>query len=173
MRKLLLISILLISIILLSGCGIYNLSFFTLPDDNGFLALVQELDTPYKIGQYMLDNFSYEPHIGKPLSPYQLYLLGKGDCDDFSNFSTFIASYHNYETYQMFMDYEDTRYNHSLAIYKENNKYNFSDNQSYIFLEATNFREIADRYYFPSRDVIWLQYTVYDYDMNIVEQVTK
>ena len=51
MKKIILIIIVLI---LLTGCNeIYNLSNFILPDDAEFLALVEELDTPYKIGQYM------------------------------------------------------------------------------------------------------------------------
>lgn len=167
MKKLL---ILLIFIFFLSGCGIYNLNSFVLPDDIEFLALVQELNTPEKICQYMADNFVYEPH-NILLVPYQLYITKKGDCDDFAIFGIFFANYHNYETYQIALFYKDIRYNHYLAVYKENNKYNFSDNQSYILLEATDFREIANRYNFPLRNIVWLKYIVYDYDMNVVKTV--
>lgn len=167
MKKLILTLIFLL--IFLSGCGFYNLGSFTLPDDIEFITLIQELDTPEKICQYMLENFTFEPHTFR-LTPYQLYITRKGDCDDFSIFGVFFANRHNYETYQMAIFYKDIRYNHYLAIYKENNKYNFSDNQSYIFVETTNFREIADRYNFPLRDVVWLKYIVYNYDMNIIEQ---
>ena len=164
---------LMLIIFLLSGCSIYNLNNFTLPDDAEFLALIQELNEPRKICQYMLDNFTFEPHIGKPLTPYQLYLIRKGDCDDFKNYGLYFANHHNYTTYQIFMIYEDVRHNHCLAIYKENGKFNISDNQSYLFIEATNFREIADRYNFPLRDTIWLEYIVYDYDMNMIERMIK
>ena len=170
MKKLLILLIL--STLLLNGCA-YSLNIFVLPSDTEFCALVEKLDTPRKICRYMLYNFTFEPHAGIPLTPYQLYILRKGDCDDFSNFAVFVANYHGYETYQIAISYENICYNHCLAIYKEDGKYNFSDNQTYIFVETINFREIVDRYNFPSRDVIWLQYIVYDYNMNIVEQVIR
>jgi len=91
------IILLIIILILLTGCsGIYNLNIFILPDDIGFMALIEELDIPEKICQYMADNFTREQH-DYPLTPYQLYITRKGDCDDFSNFAIFIANYHGYE----------------------------------------------------------------------------
>ena len=70
MKKLLVLSILFI--FFLSGCGLglYDLNLFTIPDDAEFLALIQELDTLERIGDYMLDNFETEPHPYITLTPY-------------------------------------------------------------------------------------------------------
>ncbi len=174
MKKILILLIL--SVFLLSGCGIYNLNFFVLPDDAEFLALIQELDTPEKIGDYMLDNFEYEPHPYILLTPYQLYITKKGDCDDFANFARFIAHYHGYETFLIKISYNNYAFNHYLAIYKENGLYNFSDNQHYFLVNYNNFYDIVlldSQWVYDRYGYIWTKYTVYDYNNNIVEQVTK
>ena len=158
-----------IILVLLTGCGgLYNLNNFILPDDAEFLALVEELDTPEKICQYMEDNFTYELHILDPLTPYQLYILRKGDCDDFYNWAAFFANYYGYETYRVMIYQKNTIIKHCIVIYKENNKYNFSDNQYYIFIEAINFKEIVEYdKYLTGKD--WIKYIVYDYWDNKVE----
>jgi len=164
--------LLILSILLLSGCSsIYNLNNFVLSDDAEFLALIQELSTPQKICQYMADNFTYEAHLGKPLDPYQLYLLKKGDCDDFTNFNRYFSNYHGYVTYQISIYYEN--YNgHCITIYKENGSYNFSDNQYYFSVNYNTFIEIVELDCFL-QNLTWSEYIVYDYDMNIIEQVKK
>ena len=166
MKKLILILSLLI---LLSGCGIYNLNFFTLPDDSEFLTLVQELDTPEKICQYMLDNFTIEEHPYMSLTPYRLYIIKKGDCDDFSNFARFMANCHGYETYQIIMSLADSIYKHSIAIYKENGYYTFSELQYYNPYNDTynSFAEIMSLFNG------WSGYIVYDYWNGIVEQAMR
>ena len=168
MKKLIL---LLILVMFLSGYGIYNLNNFTLPNDTDFIALVQELDTPEKICQYMTDNFKSEEHPYITLTPYQLYITRKGDCNDFSTFSVFIANYHGYETYQIKISFENTADKHMLAVYKEN-KYSFSDCEIYCSARYDTFLEII-KYDCYLRDEIWSSYAVYDYDMNIIEQKTN
>jgi len=168
MKKLLFI--LLISIILLSGCGIYNLTFFTLPDDAKFLALIEELDTPEKISDYMLENFTYEIHDFTAQSPYELFISKVGDCDEFSDFGVFFADYHGYKTYQIEI-FDNTLFQHYIAVYDEGIWYSITDNQNYYF-GFDNFREIVD-YVCYIRLKIWTEYIVYDYWNNIVEQVTK
>ena len=170
MKKLLILFILLT--IFLSGCGLYNLNNFVLPDDAEFLALIQELDTPLKICQYMEDNFESEIHLSYDLTPYQLFITQKGDCKDMSDFAKFIANYHGYETYQILISYKDITDNHIITVYKENNKYNFSDNQYYCFANSSNFRLLVDiDSIITTSD--WLSYEVYDYNMNLIEQSTK
>lgn len=156
-------------LILLTGCsGLYGLNSFVLPDDGEFLALVEELDEPRKIGRYMLDNFTYVPHGLYTPGPYILWQIQEGDCNDFATFGVFIANYHGYETYQIIIYYKDTVYKHALAIYKENNLYNFSDNQYYILIGAIDFKEIVEYdKYLTGKD--WSKYIVYDFDMNIVK----
>jgi len=169
MKRILLLTGLILIIFLLTGCsGLYNLDNFILPDDIGFLALIEELDTPEKACKYMEDNFTYELHILNPLTPYQLYILRKGDCDDFYNWPAFFANYHNYETWKIMIYQKNTILKHCIAIYKEDGKYNFSDNQYYIFIEATNFKEIVEYdKYLTGKD--WIKYIVYDYFGKIVE----
>jgi len=169
MKKLLILFILLI--IFLSGCGLYNLNNFVLPNDAEFLALIQELDTPQKICQYMLDNFESEIHLNYDLTPYELYINRKGDCNDFTAFALFIANYHGYETYQILMLFPKPIYLidtwHTIPIFKENHCYTFSENQCYFNQCYNSFDDIMQIYNG------WSKYIVYDYNMNIVEQVTK
>ena len=171
MKKLLVLFI--IFTIFLSGCGIYNLNLFIIPDDTVFLALIQELDTPEKISDYMIENFTYELHILYILNPYQLYITQKGDCDDFANFSMFISNYHGYETFLIKIHYKNYTINHYLAVYKENNLYNFSDNQYYFPVNYDNFYDIVklnSQWMYYSYGYIWSSYIVYDYYNNIIGQ---
>ena len=165
MKKLLFLYILFIFI--LSGCGIYNLNNFVLPDNIEFLALIEELDTPEKICNYMLENFTYETN-SILLNPYKLFITKNGNCDDFSFFATFIAHYNNYETYQILIEFPLKKY-HVIGVFKEGNYYNISENLLYIECFCENFREIMNFYFYKN----WLSYNVYDYDMNIVEQIIK
>jgi len=157
--------ILIIILMFLTGCGyggLFNLNNFILPNDIEFLKLIKELDTPEKICQYMLDNFESEEHSYITLTPYQLYLNKKGDCDDCSNFGIYIAHYHRYETYQFLMLFSGNIW-HSIAVYKEGNCYTFSDNQIYSGGCYLSFDDILQIYNG------WIKYKIYDYEMNIVE----
>ena len=157
---------LILSIFLLSGCGIYNLSNFVLPDDAEFLTLVQELDTPEKIGNYMTSNFTYKYYAFYTPNPYILWQIKEGDCNDFSTFGIFIANYHRYTTYQLRLYYKYLK--HRIAIYKENNYYSITNNQ-YYSSDFNSFEQIV-KVDSISRNRVWLKYTVYDYDMNIIER---
>jgi len=168
MKKLLILLILLT--IFLSGCGIFNLNGWVIPDDTEFLALVQELDTPEKICQYMLDNFTYEIHDFYTLDPYELWQTQKGDCDDMSAFGCFVADYHNYETYQIKI-FDNTLFTHFVAVYDENIWYSITDCQNYYFGFNT-FREIVN-HVCDIRLKTWTKYIVYNYWNDIIEQVTK
>ena len=134
-----------------------------MPGDIEFLALIEELNTPEKICQYMTDNFKYKNNSVK-LSPYQLYVAKKGNCDDFSLFATFIADYHNYETYQILIEFPSNDY-HMTGVFKEGNYYNISENTLYVECFCQNFKEIMNFYLYRG----WLSYIVYDYDMNVIE----
>lgn len=156
-----------IILILLTGCGLYNLNNFVLPDDSEFLALIEKLDNPKKIGDYMAENFTYEFHDTYALDPYELYILLKGDCNEFVTFGIYFANYHNYTTYQLGIFYKDLK--HRIAIYKEIDYYSITNNQYYssgynTFLEIVETDSI-------SRNEIWLKYIVYDYWNDIVEEV--
>ncbi len=166
MKKLILLFIILT--LSLSGCGIFDLDDWVVPDDAEFLVLVQELDTPRKISDYMIDNFTYEFHDTYALNPYELYKLGRGDCNEFVTFGTFIAHYHGYITYELGIFYKN--FKHRIAVYDKSN-YSITNNQ-YYYSGFNTFKEIVE---FDSnlRNKVWSKYIVYDYWNNIVEQVTK
>lgn len=169
MKKLILLFILLT--LLLSGCGIFNLDGWITPDDAEFLALIQELDTPCKICQYMIDNFTYKENTSYNPNPYELWLIQEGDCNDFATFGIFIANYNGYETYQIRIFYPNDFNKHLIAVYKEN-KYSFSDNQIYFIAIYNTFLEIVE-YDCYLQNKVWSNYTVYDYEMNLIEQGTN
>ena len=111
MKKLIILFILLT--IFLSGCSILE------SDDLKFITLVKELDTPQKISDYMICNFTYEYHASY-IDPYILWKTKKGDCSDFAVFAQFIANFHGYKTYKIFINFKGTSTcPHVLAIYSE------------------------------------------------------
>jgi len=137
-----------------------------LPDNAEFLTLVEELDTPQKIGNYMLENFTYEEHDFYTLEPYELWETKKGDCDDFSAFGVFVADHHGYETYQIKI-FDNSFYSHYVAVYDENIWYSITDNRYYYF-GFDNFREIVD-YVCDIRLKDWTKYIVSNYWNDIIE----
>jgi len=145
----------------------YNLSNFILPNDPEFLDLIEELNTPEKTCQYMEDNFEYENN-SIALTPYQLFLIEKGNCDDFKNWATFFPNYHGYETYQILIKFPSEEY-HMIGVFKEGNYYNISENTLYIECFCENFKEIMNFNLYHG----WISYIVYDYNMNTIEQVTS
>ena len=165
------IIILLIALILLAGCGIYNLNGFITPDDAEFLAVVESLNTPKKISEYMLENFEYEFQPTYAISPYLLWQTEKGDCNDFATFATFIANWHDYETYQIEIKLKNSLYTHWLAIYVEGD-YSFTDNQFYFYGYKT-FREIVEKSCNDNICQEWTSYKVFDYEMRVVESDSK
>jgi len=174
MKKVILLFIIGAILILLTGCGIFNLNGWICPDDGEFLAVIEELDTPQKIGDYMLENFTYEAHNFYAPDPYTLWKTKKGDCNDFSAFGVFVANYHGYETYQIEIFYRGTIYSHRIAIYVEEGM-SFTDN-GYYFNNWGNwfntFKEIVDFDCSELPDNLTLKkYIVYNYWNNIVETV--
>ena len=170
------IIILILLTVFLSGCGFYNLSNFTLPDDLEFLEVVKELDSPQKIGDYMQANFTYELHAIYAPDPYTLWKTKKGDCNDFATFGVFVAHWHDYETYLVKILYDNTFEKHWIAVYTEDDRLSFTDNQYYFnnygyFFDT--FREIVefDCKYFPDKEL--KKYVVKDYENNIVEEGYK
>lgn len=172
-KTFLIISIL--SVIFLTGCGIFNLNGFIVPEPGKaeFMTIVEKLDTPQKISDYMLENFTYQKHSFYAPSPYQLWLTKNGDCNDFATFGEFIAHWHGYETYFMKIFYNGTSYNHCIAVYVEEGGMSFTDNW-YYFNNWGNwfetFREIVDFDCSELPDNLELKkYIVYDYENEIVE----
>jgi len=153
---------LILIMLMLSGCNVvYDLDNFVMPDDTEFMEVVKELNTPEKIGNYMLENFEYdEKYIWKTLSPYQLWDIRKGVCADFAKFGMFIANYHGYETYRVEIYYKGL-INHMIAVYKESNGYTFTSNRKYYEGAKDSFKECIMSDY--------IKYKVFDYDGNLIE----
>lgn len=154
------ILILLISTIFLSGCGLFNLNGWVIPDDKDFLEVVESLDTPEKIVNYMYDNFEVEMHAIYTPDPYILWVTKKGDCNDFSTFAVFVANYHGYKTYQVTINNE-----HAIAIYKEEGKYTFSSSRKYYPAMADTLKECVLSH--PGKIN---SYKIYDYDNKLIEE---
>jgi len=162
--------LLILILILLTGCGIFNLNGWILPDDGEFLACIEKLDTPQKIGNYMLENFTYKAHNFYAPSPYKLWLTKNGDCNDFSTFGVFIADYHGYETFTIHI-FDNSLYSHMVAVYNEDIWYSITNGRYYYF-GFDDFREIVEYVcYIANRK--WKKYIVYDFDMQVIEEGKK
>ena len=152
----------------MAGCGIFNLGNFIIPDDLEFIAVIESLDTPQAISNYMIDNFTYEKHGWYAPDPYTLWKIEKGDCNDFACFGTFVANYHGYETYQIEINY-GTIYIHYLGVYVED-MYSFTDNRKYHYGFNT-FKDIVNES--GKSRLQWKSYKVYDYFRTIIERGTN
>ena len=165
MKKILVILIL----ILLTGCGIYDLTNFILPNDEEFTTIVVSLDTPQKICKFMEENFEHKL-TWTAYSPYQMWLLNTkaGDCNDYATFAIFVAHYHGYEVYQIKIhaNYESLVWTyHMLGVFVEDGKYNYSSNWEYYPIQVDTFEEIVNHYI---KDIKLYGFFVYDYDYNLV-----
>lgn len=174
-KALLIISIL--SIIFLAGCGLFNLNGWPWPEDDlEFMAMVEKLNTPQEIADYMRDNFTYEEHKFYTPDPYTLWKTEKGDCNDFATFGIFIAHWHGYEIYLIKIYYSGTFEKHCIAVYVEDDGLSFTDCQYYFNNYGywfDTFRKIVefDCKYFPNKEL--KKYVVSDYKNNIVEEGYK
>jgi len=166
------IILLILVLVLLSGCGIYNLSNFIIPEDNEFLVVIEGLNTPQKICDYMKDNFEYEL-TWTAYSPYQMWLLNTkaGDCNDYATFAIFVAHYHGYEVYliKVYADFEGypSWVNHVLGIFVEEGKFTYSNVMHYNPIYVDTFKEIVN-HYINEKDIKLHGFTVYDYNNNLI-----
>lgn len=180
MKNKILLSVLIIFLVLaLTGCGAFNLNGWVWPEDDlEFMAMVEELDTPQKISEYLIENdFEYEAHLIYAPDPYTLWKTKRGDCNDFSTFGVFIAHWHGYETYQIEIYYSGTIYKHWIAVYVEDVGLSYTDLQYYIVYDYLkdiygfkSFKEIVDFacIHYPGWELE--DYIVYDYENRIVER---
>ena len=173
-KAILIISIL--SIIFLTGCGFFNATNWVCPGNytknSEFMDCVNSLDTPEKIGNYMLNNFIYEKHLCYAPNPYSLWISEKGDCNDFSTFGSWVAHQHGYITYQIKIIYSTTNnFNHMLAVYLEGDKLSYTNCQFY-FYGFNNFEEIVD-YDCNVMGEELKEYIVYNYENKIVAEGYK
>ena len=154
----------------LTGCLFYNLNF-VMPNDTKFLAIIESIDTPEKICNYMEENFEWEFHL-LSFSPYQMWLVNvkarTGDCNDMSNFAVWVAHHHEYEVYQVHVYYEGEFISHLLGVFVEDGKMNYSSNTVYWKLQTSSFKEIAEHNCYKFCKQL-RKYKVYNYNMNTIE----
>lgn len=158
-----------IILIFLTGCGIFNLSGFVLPDDIDFINTIEANNTPQKICSYIKDNFTYKEHYFYNPSPYDLFLNPEGDCNDLVIYAIFGANYHDYPTWHIRIFFKGTFKKHVLGIFLEDGKYTYLNIFAYCPIYASSFGEIVSDY-FIDHELELKSYEVYDYDMNIIEE---
>lgn len=158
--------------ILLTGCSVFNLNDFVLPDDLEFINTINKLDTPEKICNYIKENFTYKENLFYNPSPYELWLTQEGDCNDFCTFAIFAVNYHNYPTYQIQISFKGTFIKHVLAVFLEDGKYTYLNIKAYYPLYASTFNEIVS-HYFIDHELELKSYKVYDYNNNLIEKVQR
>ncbi len=168
MKKFLILT-LLISITFLTGCGLFNLNGWIMPDDLEFLAVVESLDTPEKICDYMKENFTYKEHLFYAPDPYTFWKLKEGDCNDFGDFVRFVANYHSYETYRIIIYFKNTLLCHVLTAFVEYDKYTYSNNKAYYPIYVDTFEEVVSHFFETCFEYKYKAYKVYDYENNLIE----
>lgn len=183
MKRILIIGLFLV-LLLAVGCEVFDLGGFILPENNEFEILINGLNTPELICEYM-ENFDWNISV-HTYSPYQMYLANleswnnTGDCDDFATFGVFVANLHKYETYRVLMWCKFTGFYglplilpHVIAIYVEDNKLTYSTNQHYVPLYADydDFEAIIAHFEFQNYKVI--RWRIADYNGNLVERGDK
>jgi len=97
----------------------------TVPDDGGmdeydpqFISLLNELNTPLKLMDYLIDNIQYKKHDGK-YTPYEFYLKKEGDCADYATFNCYVLHYNDYEVYWVYIDFANPNMaSHAIAVFE-------------------------------------------------------
>lgn len=161
-----------LAMILLSGCGSFDLAGWTIPDDQEFIKLISELNTPPKIGAYMVENFTHKASYA-PISPYELFLSKRGDCDAFAKFGIFMAHENNIKTYEIRIFYKGTINKHMVAVYVETKGLSVTDNRPYFNKDGNyfnTFREIVEWNYNYFQYGEWTKYKVLDYEGLMIEE---
>ena len=128
-RKYYVIILFLVLAIFLSGCsggGIVTAATETEEED--FQEVVNLLDTPEKLVEYMSRNFKHYAEVyGEPPGEYNPYLpedffhIQVGNCEDFSAFSSYVLDQHGYNVfllYYMALSHENGDiYGHTVSVF--------------------------------------------------------
>ena len=128
-RKCFFVILFLVLAIFLTGCsggGIVTLATET--EEGDFQEVVNSLDTPEKLVEYMAKNFKHYVEVyGEPPDEYNPYLpedffyIRVGNCEDFSAFSSYVLYQHGYNVfllYYMFLSHENgDTYGHTVSVF--------------------------------------------------------
>lgn len=140
-RKYFFVVFFLVLAIFLTGCSGGGIVTPTTDTEEGdFQEVVNLLDTPEKLVDYMAKNFKHYVEVyGEPLDGYNPYLpedffyIRVGNCEDFSTFSSYVLDQHGYDVfllYHMFLSHENGEiYGHTVSVfYNEDGKLKYITN---------------------------------------------
>ena len=153
----------------MSGCGLFNLNGWIMPDDAEFLQVIQSINTPLKIETYVKEHFIYKEHPYYAPNPYEFWKLGEGDCNDFETFERFAGHYNGYTTYRFIVYFKGIFIKHSMAIFVENGKYNYFNIKGYREIYVETFKEVYEHYKENNTEYESKYYKIYDYEGNLIE----
>jgi len=148
MRKFFILSMTLfvcfLSLTACDGVTTPSTSYPTVPDDGGmgsndpqFISLLNQLDNPQKLQQWLEKNIKYKEHDGK-YTPYEFYLFREGDCGDYACFVCYILNYHDYDVNFVGMQASDS--GHGIAVFKNKNKeITFYESLTYFNIDFSEY----------------------------------
>ena len=128
-RKCFFVILFLVLAIFLTGCsGSGIVTAATETEEGDFQEVVNLLDTPEKLVEYMSKNFKHYVEVyGEPLDGYNPYLpedffyIRVGNCEDFSAFSSYVLDQHGYDVfllYYMLLSHENgDTYGHTVSVF--------------------------------------------------------
>jgi len=147
--------ILLVQMILLTGCGSFsridslegnpNIDQTTL----SFEQAIVELSNPEKISEYIQQNIVYKADVTEAdefRAAEITFQLGYGDCEDFSILAARFLKEHGYNS-QLFM-VVNSQVAHCVCIWQEGQEYSIINN-GYLIADtgASDLKEVADLIY--------------------------
>jgi len=165
-----LITFLVFVLLTTAGCGIFNISSWVMPDDLEFMQIVNELDSPQKICDYLKDNFTYKYNPYYSPSPYEFWLEKEGDCNDFADFGRWVAFQQGIEAYRYLVHLQDTIVSHAMTVYVVGGLYDYQNVTQYVPLQTDSFGDIVIDWQSKQTKYEWTSYKVYDWDNNLIEK---
>ena len=158
--------IVIVASLFLTGCGTLNQQIINdarmeaqnVKEAQSFSAVVQRLDTPQKVYDWMSTNIVYRSDQG-PEDEFRdaetTFKLGYGDCDDYAKFADYVLSKHGYST--TLVSIFTAKQGHTVCVWKDTDeKLNQLSNTGIQYLGADDLMSIADTVY-PD----WKVYSVY------------
>ncbi len=160
------VPVLFLMVACLSGCGQVNQQIVSdahaeaqeLKEASSFETVVQDLNTPQKVYDWMRTNITYRQDTSAAdefCDAETTFARGYGDCDDYAMFANYVLEQHGYAT-QVVSVYTETQ-GHAVCVWKdEHNKMNAISNTGVQEISAPNLMNVADAVY-PD----WKVYAVY------------
>jgi len=115
-----------------------------------FAEVVNQLDTPEKLLDYMKDNFTeawHEGHIS--YSPEEFFNIKEGDCKDLATFGSYVLEQHGYEVQIMCVKLSgELKGQHALTYFRDKDdklKYITNNMCNIEIIEVESVKEILAR----------------------------